>query len=76
MLRIAKILKSLSLAKGKIFTYIGFGIMGLAGYIMYEAKDVTETSIELLVTGFILSGVNNETIDHIRNRKSDGNSQP
>jgi hypothetical protein len=76
MLRIARILKSLSLAKGKIFTCIGFGIMGLAGYIMYEARDVTETSIELLITGFILSGVNNETIDHIRNRKPTDDPEP
>jgi uncharacterized membrane protein len=75
-MRIFRVLRSLSFIKGKVFTIIGFLLIALAGYVVYEAKDISAEAIELLITGLALAGVNNETIDHLRNRKSDSDSQP
>lgn len=66
MVRLIKILKSLSLLKGWLFSVIGVAIIGFAIWIMVDSKSVTSEGIELLVIGLILSGVNNETISHIR----------
>jgi hypothetical protein len=66
MVKLTKILKSLSLFKGKFFTAIGVVLIALSVKVMYSEKAITSEGIELLTVGLILSGVTDETISHIR----------
>jgi len=71
MQKLAKILKSLSFVKGPFFTAVGVVLIGVSIWLMITDKAVTDTGMEVLIAGFILSGVNEETISHIRNKPSD-----
>lgn len=71
MKRLARVLKSLSFIKGPFFTAVGVTLIGVSIWLMIEEKAITDTGVELLVAGLILSGVNEETISHIRNKPND-----
>lgn len=66
--------KYYSLAKGKIYTLIGFVIAGVALKIMYDSDGITQESTELLLTGLMIAGVNHDAIKSIFNSNSDKQS--
>ena len=62
---LSQLFKYYSLAKGKIYTLVGIVIIGVSLKIMYDNKSITQDSIELLLTGAMIAGVNHEAIKTI-----------
>lgn len=72
MIKIATLFfKHFNVLKGHPFTFVGISVIGIALYIMVDAKSITSEGIELLTLGLTVSGINNEMLSKIKSRNND-----